>query len=215
MIESAHGLVFRTRRFTETSLIISWLTPALGRLSTLAKGALRTKSPFRGKLDLYYEADFSFARSRSSDLHTLREVSLRETHLPLRQDLARLRQAAYAAALVESVTEKETPLPEVFELTRGFLAAICATPPRTQAVFAFEFKLLEELGLNPDRRGSGLSAGSTQIAAALASRDWPAVMRLKLSEAQTAELRQFLQGFMVFHLGRIPKGRNAALGLSG
>ena len=80
MIETAAGLVLRTRPLTETSLIVHWLTPGLGRLATVAKGARRAKSPFRGKLDLFYLADFSFSRSRRSELHTLREVSLRETH---------------------------------------------------------------------------------------------------------------------------------------
>ena len=80
MTESASGLIQRTRPLTETSLIIHWLTPDLGRIATVAKGARRAKSPFAGKLDLFYEADFSFSRSRSSELHTLREVTLRETH---------------------------------------------------------------------------------------------------------------------------------------
>jgi len=87
MIETATGLVLRTRRLTETSLIVHWLTPGLGRLATVAKGALRPKSPFAASSICFYRADFSFSRSRRSELHTLREVSLRETHPALRQDL--------------------------------------------------------------------------------------------------------------------------------
>src|SRR5664279_3418769 len=119
MIESATGLILRTRPLTETSLIVHWLTPDFGRIATVAKGARRIQSPFIGKLDLFYRADFSFSRSRRSDLHTLREVSLRETHGALRQDLRRLRQAAYAAVFIEQVTETETPLPAVFGLMKG------------------------------------------------------------------------------------------------
>ena len=52
------GLVLRTRPLTESSLIVSWLTEHFGRLSTLAKGARRAKSPFSGKLDLLYLAEF-------------------------------------------------------------------------------------------------------------------------------------------------------------
>ncbi len=54
--ERAHGLVLRTRPLTETSLIVNWLTLELGRVSTVAKGARRAKSLFRGKLDLYLTA---------------------------------------------------------------------------------------------------------------------------------------------------------------
>src|SRR6185295_11162894 len=104
MVETATGLVLRTRPLTETSLIVHWLTPDLGRLATVAKGARRPKSPFRGKLDLFYLADFSFVRSRRSDLHTLREVALRETHHALRRDLGWLEQASYCGALIEQTT---------------------------------------------------------------------------------------------------------------
>ena len=69
MIETATGIILRTRPLTETSLIVHWLTPDFGRLATVAKGARRPKSPFAGQLDLFYAADFSFSRSRSSDLH--------------------------------------------------------------------------------------------------------------------------------------------------
>src|SRR5580765_4385334 len=147
MIESATGLVLRTRRLTETSLIVHWLTPNLGRLATVAKGAFRPKSPFRGKLDLFYRADFSFGRSRRSELHTLREVSIRETYPAIRRELGRVQQASYAAALVEQVTESETPLAEIFELMEGFLNNLAATTPEPHLVFAFELKLLNELGL--------------------------------------------------------------------
>src|SRR5689334_6993208 len=149
MIESASGLILRTRRLTETSLIVHWLTPDLGRLATVAKGARRPKSPFRGKLDLFYQADFSFTRSQRSELHNLREVSLRETHSALRRDLGYLQQACYCAALLEQVTETDTPLPELFGLMAGLLAHLPAQAPLPQTLFAFELKLLDQLGLRP------------------------------------------------------------------
>src|SRR4051794_29060532 len=99
MDERTSGLILRTRPLTETSLIVHWLTADFGRLATVAKGARRPKSPFRGKLDLFYLADFTFARSSRSDLHNLREINLRETHHGLRTELAYLRQASYCTAL--------------------------------------------------------------------------------------------------------------------
>src|SRR5687767_2084809 len=101
MDERTSGIILRTRPLTETSLIVHWLTPDLGRIAIVAKGARRPKSPFRGKLDLFYEGDFSFARSRKSELHTLREVVLRDMHGELRKDLGWIQQASYAAAFIE------------------------------------------------------------------------------------------------------------------
>ena len=207
MVERTQGLILRTRPLTETSLIVQWLTPDAGRIATVAKGARRSNSPFRGKLDLFYLADFSFSRSRRLDLHTLREVLLRETHTALREQLAYLRQACYCAALIEQITETETPLPGIFQLLADLLDHLPVQPPQPQTIFTFELKLLKELGLKPELAKSKLTPGAKGIVSALSATDWPAVSRLKLSEAQVAELRQFLHGFLIFHLGRIPRGR--------
>jgi len=205
--ERAHGLILRTRPFTETSLIVNWLTPDLGRISTVAKGARRAKSPFRGKLDLFYEGDFSFQRSRRSELHTLREVVLRETKAALRQELGYLQQASYCATLIEQTTETQTPLPEVYELFRGFIHALTKQPPRPRTVFAFELKLLEILGLAPDLAESKLPADAKVLVTALTETDWEDLPKLRATAAQANAIKQFLHGFLIYHLGRIPKGR--------
>jgi len=212
MIENATGLVLRTRPLTETSLIVHWLTPSFGRLATVAKGARRPKSPFRGKLDLFYLVDFSFSRSRRSELHTLREVSLREAHSALREDLDRLRQASYVAALIEQATETETPIPTPYDLLLGLLRHLSSHPPQPQTIFAFEIRLLDHLGLKPDWEKSHLKPGTRQLVEMLGKADWSVTARLKLSRPQIAELGQFLHGFLVYHLERIPKGRPGALG---
>jgi DNA repair protein RecO (recombination protein O) len=146
MVEKTRGLILRVLPLTETSLIVDWLTPDFGRISTAAKGARRTNSPFRGKLDLFFLADFTFVRSKRSELHTLREVKVIERHPALRTDIHALQQASYCARLLVQATEKETPLPELFELMTQTVARIS-----TQSVLDFEVSLLTELGLAPDR----------------------------------------------------------------
>ena len=210
MIASATGLILRTRPLTETSLIVNWLTPEFGRISTVAKGARRHKSPFVGKLDLFYEADFSFNRSRRTDLHTLREVKLREARAELRTDLLKLSRAAYACTFIEQATETETPLPAVFDLLRAFLNALCELKPSVQMVLAFELKLLDELGLQPDIAGGGLSEGAKKTAQFLMQKDFAGGEKIRATTAQIEEMRQFLHGFMVFHLGKLPTGRARA-----
>jgi len=212
MIETATGLVFRTRLLTETSLIVQWLTPDLGRLATVAKGARRAKSSFRGKLDLFYLADFSFSRSSRSELHTLREVTLRETHSGLRKDLGLLHQASYCVALIERATQTETPLPQVFDLMVGLLRHLLSHPAEPQTIFSFELKLLADLGLKPDMAKSQLNPGTRQLVKALTENDWPVMARLKPSNEQLRELSQFLHGFLQYHLGSVLKGRAGALG---
>ena len=208
MTESSIGLILRTRPLTDTSLIIHWLTPEFGRLATVAKGARRSKSPFAGKLDLFYLADFSFQRSRRSELHQLREVGLRETHTAIRQELESLQQASYCAALIEQTTELETPIPEIFTLATACLKHLCQQPAQPQTMFAFEIKLLSELGLQPDLEKEKLNPDLKQILRILLVSEWSALPRLKLTAAQIKGLRQYLQGFLLHHLGKVPHTRS-------
>ena len=207
MTESATGIILRTRPLTETSLIVNWLTAAQGRISTVAKGARRPKSPFAGKLDLFYEAEFSFTRSRRSDLHALREMNLQETHAPLRREMGWLQQASYAAALIEQSTERDTPLPAIHALLHGLLTYLPLQPPQPRTVYAFELKLLEEHGLRPEIEETKLSPATQKTIHALTHHDWSELSHLLATAPQARELRQFLHRFLLFHLGRIPKGR--------
>jgi len=210
-VERTTGVVLRVRPLTETSLIVHWLTRDFGRLAAVAKGARRPKSPFRGQIDLFYLADLAFSRSRRSDLHTLREVRLIESHRALRRDMVCLRQASYCAALIEQTTEWDTPLPALFTQFTGFLAQLPKQPTQPQAIFAFEIKLLDFLGVKPDFATSHLTGGARQLLEKFLAADWPAVFQLRLSDAQTSELRLFLHGFIIYHLEKIPRGRAKAL----
>jgi DNA repair protein RecO (recombination protein O) len=210
-IERTAGVVLRIRPLTETSLIVHWLTRDFGRVATVAKGARRPKSTFRGQIDLFYLTDLTFSRSRRSDLHTLREARLLESHVALRRDLGCLRQASYCAALIEQTTELDAPLPALFGQFTGLLGQLPKQPSQPQAVFAFEIKLLEELGLKPNFAGSALTGGARRILEKFLAVDWPAVFQLRPTAAQTAEIRLFLHGFLIYHLERIPRGRGRAL----
>ncbi len=210
MTESAIGIVLQTRPLTETSLIVQWLTADSGRIATVARGARRPKSPFLGKVDLFYEANFSFSRSRHSDLHALREVSPVELHVELRSDLLKLQQAAYGAALIKQTTETDSPLPGCFQLFREFLNQLCRQKMSRQIVFSLELQMLRELGLEPHWPETGLTPGARKIAA-LFSEGFIPPEKLRLTDAQSVELDRFLDGFLVYHLGRLPRGRAAAL----
>lgn len=210
MEQRTRGLILRTRLLTETSLIVQWLTRDFGRISTVAKGARRAKSLFLGKLDLFYSADLSFHLSRHGDLHTLREVSVREHHQTLRQELDYLRQAAYFVQLLEISTETNTPLPGLYELLESALHAATEGPPDPVVTFAFELKLLEDLGFRPDLAQARLTAGASQLLGQLAGADWSLVRRFKPSAEQLKEIARFLRQFLEEQFGRSPLTRDGS-----
>ena len=213
MDEKANGIILRVRPLTDSSLIVHWLTQEHGRLSTVAKGARRPKSALRGKLDLLFEADFSFRRSRRSDLHTLREVQLLANHPNLRLDITRLQLFAYATRLIERATEPEHALPGIHAIFATLLKHLENNPARPALVYALEIKTLNELGLAPPLGDDSLDEGTCQLMEQLAVLNWDAITTLKPTHAQATATGRFLGNFIQHHLEFIPKGRDQLLAL--
>ena len=211
MEERDTGLILRVRPLTESSLVVNWLAKEAGRISTVAKGARQPKSAFLGKLDLYYLAEFSFSRNRRSDLHILREVSVRETPTFLRKDIMALQKAAYVGQLIELATEAETPIPEVFALMQDFMLELASARSGPETVLACEVKFLVLMGLEPNLETSGLTAGARQICQRMNISDWPALANLRLTPPQAGELSLWLGRRIGQEWGRLPPARRAAL----
>ena len=212
MDESAQGIILRVRSLTETSLIVHWLTPEYGRLSTVAKGARRTKSALRGKIDLLFDAEFSFRRSHRSDLHILHEVKIHDSHPAIREDIPRLQLLAYATHFIERTTEVEAPLMGIHAIFSTLLMHLDSNPNRPALVYALEMKLLNELGLTPALDECRLSVNTRDLLKHMAVLNWATIISLKPTKAQAEEAHQFLHGFLVHQFGKLPKGRGAALG---
>lgn len=137
----------RKVKLTESSLIVTWFTPVFGKMKTVAKGARRPKSAFAGRLDLFFAADITFARSRSSELHGLREVMLLDPREGLRKRYERMLLAAYFVELVEMTTEFEHAVPEIYDLLARALNYLDKNEPTRRAMLRFEGRLGRLLGV--------------------------------------------------------------------
>jgi DNA repair protein RecO (recombination protein O) len=147
-VESASAILLRKRNYSDSSLIVSWCTESLGVVQTIAKGARAAKSPFAGKLDLFFEAEISIARSRRSNLHTLREVALRNPFAGIRATLTRTQAASYFVELIEVCTERDHDEPELFSLLRRAFEYLSKSDPDVRAVKYFETELARIAGVH-------------------------------------------------------------------
>jgi DNA repair protein RecO (recombination protein O) len=147
-VQSTAAILLRKRKFSDTSLIISWCTESLGCIQTIAKGARRTKTPFAGKLDLFFETEISIVRSRKSTLHTLAEVVLKNAFAGIRRNYLRTQTAAYFVELIEICTERDHHEPELFSLLRRAFAFLDTNDPNLRAVTHFETELARIAGVH-------------------------------------------------------------------
>ncbi len=146
-MQTTAAILLRKRKFSDTSLIISWCTESLGCIQTIAKGARRSKSTFAGKLDLFFETEIQIAPSRKSNLHTLTEVALRSPFAGIRRTYARTQTAAYFVELIELCTERDHHEPELFALLRRAFTYLDGNNPNLRAVTHFETELARIAGV--------------------------------------------------------------------
>lgn len=146
-METTAAILLRKTKLTETSLIVTWFTAEHGKIKTVAKGARQARSRFAGLLDLFFDCEIQFARSRRSELHILREVALTNPHEGLRLDFPRVALASYFVELVESVTEPDHPAPEIYELLQRAFGYLHHQPAALRALLHFEAELVRLLGI--------------------------------------------------------------------
>jgi DNA repair protein RecO (recombination protein O) len=147
MVELLNGVLLRRIRFSNTSLILTWFTDLHGKTKAIARGALRSGSPFAGKLDLFFHCELLLAFSRRSEIHQLREVAIKTTFSGIRASYLKTSAAAYFVELVESVTEPEHSAPEIYRLLLRAFDYLDRRSPDAKVVHFFESELCKCLGL--------------------------------------------------------------------
>jgi DNA repair protein RecO (recombination protein O) len=143
------ALVLRTVEVFETSLVATAFTRELGKVSLLAKGARRLKSPLQGGLDLLGVSDMVILTKATEALELLAEAAPVERFPSLRRDLAALYAGYYIAELLSNLTDLHDPHPKLFDAARITLRHLGDAGLRPRRVLRFELACLRELGVMP------------------------------------------------------------------
>jgi DNA repair protein RecO (recombination protein O) len=151
-MEHCQGTLIRLTKLTDTSWIVHWFTAGHGMIKTVAKGARSPKSPFAGKLDLFFDAEITWAKARSGELHTLREVSVLRTREAIRGDYNAMLLSGYWCRLLELLIERDHPEPDLADLLRRGLDHVAEKGASQRAMQHFEEQLAKNLGIMHDRQ---------------------------------------------------------------
>ncbi len=154
-MERSDAILVRLTKLTDTSLIVHWFTADAGLIKTVAKGARRPKSPFAGKLDLFFSSEVHWAPARRGELHALREAEPRCLRERIRRDYRSTLLASYFCRLLETAVEHEHPEPALHDLLRRGLDHIDEAGASSRALRHFESELARLLGLGGDRARAG------------------------------------------------------------
>lgn len=148
-VQESPAILIRRLAWSETSWIVTWLTRDHGKISTVARGARRPDSPHSGKLDLFFVAEISYAISRKSSLHSLREVRLLSGFPG--NPFPNVFLAAYFAELVDLITQPGEPVEPVYHLLERAVGFLRTSPASLRALEHFERELARVIGVeSPD-----------------------------------------------------------------
>jgi DNA repair protein RecO (recombination protein O) len=144
-----HAVVLRAVDYGESDRIVTLLTRERGKISAFARGARASRRRFGGALEPFTAVAAEARERAGSDLLGLDSVSVLRAHGGIRDDLARIACAGYAAELVRELVRDAEPHEDLFDLLVAYLGALDAAPARPAALRAFELGALRAAGLSP------------------------------------------------------------------
>lgn len=148
--EKTEAVVLRGVDFSETSRIVTFLTPGRGRLACMAKGARRKASPLASCLVNLNRVDIVYQHKAGREVQTLVEATLLEGYRGLRADPAKGFYAAFPEELAGRVAQVDEPSEALYAtLVRGLNSLDgWQGDVRTHAVWQ-AWQLLAETGVGP------------------------------------------------------------------
>ncbi len=118
------AIVLRSSRWSESSKIVHLYTPDRGYLKVIAKGALQSKSPFRGTLETLNFVEAVISHKESRGLQIITSASLQSSFQKIRADLQKTSIAFSIIELIQQLLRTHEPIEEFFGYTAQLLHSV-------------------------------------------------------------------------------------------
>lgn len=155
-LEKTTAIVLRVVEFSETSCIVTMMTREYGKITVMAKGARRPKSPFEAALDVLSVCRIVFIKKHAATMDLLTEAKLERRFRAAASSLDRLYAGYYVAELLKLLTDDADPHPDLFDLAIRTIDTVDTKKMETngaqsvdEVVLNFELAALRCLGHLP------------------------------------------------------------------
>ena len=118
------AIVLHRFPYSDSSWIVKALAEETGTVSFIVKGGKRKDSPFRGALDPLALCEIVYRENPNTELQFLKEASVINWHVHLREDLLALAKAQVMAEIVLRYAPAGVPLEGEFSLLEEALEAL-------------------------------------------------------------------------------------------
>jgi len=153
MLTKDEAICIRATDYSETSQIVMFFAKASGKISAIAKGSKRPKSPFGGPIEILSYGRIVFSDSQRERLATLTEFEQQSGFETMGSNVFALNCSLFGAELVNKLTDDYDPHPKLFDSFLEFLKGTRETTGEsretTSLLILFQLSLLKEIGLQP------------------------------------------------------------------
>lgn len=148
--EKSDALVLRGVDFSETSRILTLLSPQRGRLACMAKGARRKNSAFGPVLDTLNRIEAVYLWKDGRQVQTLTEASLLNGFPGIKGDLERSAFAAFPLELAAKVAHENEPSEALYDTLLRGMECLDQWPGDARAHVVWQvFQLMAAAGFAP------------------------------------------------------------------
>ena len=149
------GVCLRTIDWSETSQVLRFFTPTVGKIACVAKGAKRKKGAFLSPFVLLAEYDLIRIEKRPGTLDILTQAERTRAFPSIPREYSRYVAACFAAEFTDEFTPEGQKIDGLYEQLIEVLERLDGETPIPDAVFSFEVRALRALGYMPRVRECG------------------------------------------------------------
>ncbi len=143
------GIVISENSLGDSDKMLTILTPNLGKISCIAKGAKRPKSLLMAGSQFLCFGEYILYKSQ--DIYTMNSCETIEVFYNIRTDLDKLNYASHITKIISDVTTENQNNYNILKLYLNTLYAISETDKDLNFLLSvFKFRLLKILGYSPN-----------------------------------------------------------------
>lgn len=150
VISETDGIVLDSRDHGESDLIVTLYCRDTGRITTIAKGARRSKRRFVNKLEFFSFLQLQLRRSGNRSMPLLEEAELHSAFITLRQDITRYSAASVIRELLLLGTRDGEGDEDLYQLILWAFDRLDRRPEPLTTLTFFLLRYLDYIGYRPE-----------------------------------------------------------------
>lgn len=144
------GMVIKESKYRDSDKILTVITPDLGKITVIAKGAKNSKGSFLPCAQLFVFSEFILYKN-TGDTYLLNSAEIIEMFYSLRVDIEKVYFATYLCKIVNDISTEEENNFQILQLLLNAIYLLSENKKESMFIIVvFQIRILRLLGITPN-----------------------------------------------------------------